>query len=282
MLYPSYHPAVWPFSLPANLPTQASHQIEAEVERLAAAAQYGWGHTIDFGPFRKEGLLGDSYLQIAGVLDAWGWWKARLDGLCVADVGCFTGGLSLLMAHRGASVVYAVDEIPEHLAQCTCLANAFNVSNVRPVLRSAYRLREVIPPGSLDLILFAGVLYHLSDMLVGLYALRELLKPGGVLLIQSNAIDDFRHSYANFGRFYAGMWWQPTGLCIKDMCEFMGFADCEIRFYSHSLCLAHAVRTTDEICFRRGINWPFDDLRDRKIRLLDPGMVMPAPHDPSK
>ncbi len=277
MSYPTVCPARWPLELPAVTSAGAIRQIEADAERLASASQYGWGHTIDFGSFRKEGLLGETYLKIAGVLDDWGWWPARLDGLCVADVGCFTGGLSLLMAHRGATIVHAVDEIPEHLAQCAFLAETFGMNAVRPVLRSVYRLREEIEPGSLDLILVAGVLYHLSDMMVGLHALRELLKPGGLLLIQSNAVDDFQHSYANFGRFYAGMWWQPTGLCIRDMCEFMGYQDCEVRFYDTNRALARASRVEGEIPFRRGLNWTFDVLRDSKPRTLDATIMAPAP-----
>src|SRR5579862_2778565 len=181
MPYPHYRRASWPLSLPADLPAPALHQVMADVERLAEAAQYGWGHTIDFGPFCREGLLGNDYLDIAGAIDDWGWWPASLEGMRVADVGCFTGGLSLLMAHRGAAIVYAVDEIPQHLAQCAFLADTFGATAVRPVLRSVYKLHDEVPAGSLDLILLAGVLYHLSDMLVGLYALRELLKPGGVL-----------------------------------------------------------------------------------------------------
>ncbi len=257
-------------------------QIAAEVDRLAASAQYGWGHTIDFGPFQKEGLLGDSYLKIAGGLDEWGWWPVGLDGMRVADVGCFTGGLSLLMAHRGAEVVYAVDEIPEHLAQCAYLARIFGADAVRPILHSAYRIRENIAPASLDLILLSGVLYHMSDMLVGLYAMRELLKPAGLLLIQSSGVDDFAHSYANFGRFYAGRWWQPTGLCLQDMCEFMGFKKPDVRFYDAHNCLARAVPDKAEIPFKRGLNWPFGDVHDARPRTLDSSVLAPAPFNPSR
>jgi SAM-dependent methyltransferase len=281
MSYPAYRRASWPLSLPPDLPEAALHDVAANVERLAAAAQYGWGHTIDFGPFCKEGLLGLDYLDIAGAIDDWGWWPADLGGLRVADVGCFTGGLSLLMAHRGAAIVYAVDEVPQHLDQCAFLADTFGAHAIRPVLRSVYRLGEDIPAGSLDLILLAGVLYHLSDMLVGLYALRELLKPGGVLLIQSNAVDDFTHSYANFGRFFAGMWWQPTGLCVQDMCSHMGYTGCDVRFYAHNLCLARAQRAETDIPFRRGLNWRFDEIRDRKPRTLDWHIMAPAPRDPA-
>jgi SAM-dependent methyltransferase len=280
MSYPELRPASWPFSLAASTAPAEISQIMAEVDRLADSAQYGWGHTIDFGPFQKEGLLGKSYLKLAGGLDEWGWWPASLDGMRIADVGCFTGGLSLLMAHRGAEVVYAVDEIPEHLAQCTTLARIFGTDTVRPILQSAFRLRENIQPGSLDLVLLSGVLYHLSDMLVGLYAMRELLTAGGLLLIQSSAVDDFAHSYANFGRFCAGRWWQPTGLCLQDMCEFMGFKKPDVRFYDPNNCLARAVPDEAEIPFKRGLNWTFGDIHDARPRSLDSSMLAPAPLDP--
>jgi SAM-dependent methyltransferase len=279
MAYAKFPPARWPFSLPVDTHPNTIRQMVLEVDRLTAASQYGWGHTIDFGPFRKDGLLGYDYLEIAGALDQRAWWAPRLDSLRVADIGCFTGGLSLLMAHRGADVVYAVDEIPEHLEQCAFLASTFHAKAVQPVLKSVYRLGEVVEPGSLDLILFAGVLYHLSDMLIGLYALRTLLKPGGVLLIQGSAIDDFQHSYANFGRFFAGTWWQPTGLCIQDMCHHMGYSNVEAEFYDHNLCIARAVRSNVEIPFRRGLNWTFEDIRDRRARTLDWSIMAPVPTD---
>jgi SAM-dependent methyltransferase len=282
MSYPQFRPTSWPFSLGSEATPEMVKEISTNVDRLSAAAQYGWGHSVDFGPFRKEGLLRDAYLRIAGGLDEWGWWPARLDGLRVADVGCFTGGLSLLLAHRGAEVVFAVDEIPEHLAQCAFLVRTFGTKTVRTLLRPAYRLRDDIEPGSLDLILLSGVLYHLSDMLVGLYAMRDLLKEDGLLLIQSSGVDDFEHSYANFGRFVAGRWWQPTGLCLQDMLKFMGFSGCEVRFYEPNNCLARARRARGEIPFRRGLNWVFDDIHDAMPRLLDANLMAPAPHHRSR
>jgi SAM-dependent methyltransferase len=279
-IYPTIDPAPWRLALPSNTPSARLEHVRAEADRLGAAAQYGWGHTIDFGSFRKEGLLKDSYLRIAGGFDTYGWWPARLDGLRVADVGCFTGGISLLMAERGAEVVYAVDEIPEHLDQCAFVASAFDIQSIRPVLRSVYRLQDEIAPKSLDYIVLAGVLYHLSDMLVGLYLLRELLKPGGVLLIESNGVDDFQHSYANFGRFYGGMWWQPTGLCIQDMCAFMGFGECDVRFYEESRCVARVVRIEGDLQYRRGLNYSFPTLRDSRTRSLDSSIMAPAPKLP--
>lgn len=280
--YSTIKPAPWRLALPSTTSPARLQHVRAEADRLGAAAQYGWGHTIDFGPFSKEGLLKDSYLSIAGGFDTYGWWPASLDGLRVADVGCFTGGISLLMAERGAEVVYAVDEIPEHLDQCAFVASTFAIKSIRPVLRSVYRLQDEIAPKSLDYIVLAGVLYHLSDMLVGLYLLRELLKPGGVLLIESNGVDDFEHSYANFGRFYGGMWWQPTGLCIQDMCAFMGFGECDVRFYEENRCVARAVRVEGDLQYRRGLNSSFPTLRDSRARSLDSSIMAPAPKLPQR
>ena len=61
--------------------------------------------------------------------------------------------------------------------------------------------------------------------------MRTLLREGGTLLIETNAVHDDHHSYANFGRFYAGMWWQPTTLRVKDMCEIMGYREVETYAY---------------------------------------------------
>jgi hypothetical protein len=130
---------------------------------------------------------------------------------------------------------------------------------------SLYHLHRVIPAASLDLVLLSGVLYHLSDMLVGLIAPQSLLKPSGVLLIESDAVECFQHSYANFGRFVAGIWWQPTALCIQDLCEFTGFSRPDIRFYVSGRCLARATKLPDaSLPFRRGTTWHFPSLLDEK------------------
>src|SRR5208282_6249631 len=109
--------------------------------------------------------------------------------------------LTAVLASRGAEKVYAVDEVAPNLRQCEIVCKAFRLRNVTFVGSSLYRLRDTIPESSVDLIILAGVLYHLSDMLVGLHALREMLTPQGVLLIQTLAVDDGDRSYANFGRF---------------------------------------------------------------------------------
>ena len=274
-------PASWPLRLPADLSPERVSEISTRIDELADAAQYGWGHTIDFGPFAKRGLMGLGYLRIAGALDSWGWWPKDLTGQRVADIGCFTGGLSMYLAARGPDVLYAVDELDYHLEQCAYLAEVFGFDNVQTVETSLYKLDQQVAPGSLDLVLLSGVLYHLSDMLVGIHMMRQLLAPGKVLIIETNAVDDTEHSYANFGRYFKGMWWQPTALCIKDMCEFMGFTDVEVRFYDKGRALVRCVRSDeDEIPFKRGMNWDFESMRDAYSRTEDESVMAPVPNPP--
>jgi 2-polyprenyl-3-methyl-5-hydroxy-6-metoxy-1,4-benzoquinol methylase len=269
-------PAAWPFSLPKSLTPEQIEVVRLRVDELAAQAQYGWGQTIDFGPFVKEGVVKDRFLDIIGIWDEWKWWPARPKGLRVADVGCLTGGMSLVMAHRGAEEVVAIDEIPEHIAQCDYLRQLFGVADLRTLTASLYQLPQKVEPASFDIIVLSGVLYHLSDMLVGLLVVRQLLKVGGLLLIESTAVDDDKHSYANFGRFALGIWWQPSSLCIRDMCEFMGLSEVEVKMYLPDRCVARARKLSDEpIPFRRGLSYPFEDLRDARPRTMDVGTMAP-------
>nr|HMQ58019.1 class I SAM-dependent methyltransferase [Rhizobiaceae bacterium] len=217
--------AFWPFRLSAR---EDVDKIKEEIEKLSTDAQYGWGHTIDFGPFRKDGLLGEHYLQMIGSMQDLGWLPNSLRGQRVADIGCYTGGVSLYFSHLRAAKVFAVDEVLGNLNQCSYLADVFNTSEIETIHASIYDLHAKIERGSLDMIGCFGVLYHLSDMLLGLYIMRDLLTEDGLLLLDTNAVNNAEESYANFGRFYAGMWWQPTTLCVRDMFEFMGFEEIEI------------------------------------------------------
>jgi SAM-dependent methyltransferase len=266
-------PAEWPLALPRDLAPERVEEIRRRVDDLSDRAQYGWGHTINFGPFTKEGVMKDNFLHIVGHLDAWAWWPKSLQGLRIADIGCLAGAITAIMAHRGAAEILAVDEIPEHTDQCAYVAEVFGLKRVKTLTASLYRLPE-LGVGRFDLILLSGVLYHLSDMLVGLYLMRELLRVGGTLLIESTAVDDGEHSYANFGRFARGMWWEPSTLCLKDMCEFMGLAEVEVRMYWPDRALARAKKLSDDpITFKRGLNYPFTDLRDGVARHMDVGKM---------
>jgi hypothetical protein len=64
------------------------------------------------------------------------------------------------------------------------------------------------------------------------------------------------------------------------MCEFMGLANSQVKFYQQDRCLARAVRADSGLRYRRGLNWSFPDLRDSQQRSLDPRTMAPAPVQP--
>lgn len=64
-------PAKWTLALSQALTLEEIDAIQARVKKIASVSQYGWGNTIDFGPFIKEGLLKDTFLKVAGAWDAW-------------------------------------------------------------------------------------------------------------------------------------------------------------------------------------------------------------------
>lgn len=271
-------PAQWPLTIPTATSTSAVEALQRRMEAAAAAAQYGWGHTIDFGSFRMDGLLGTTYLAMVGAVDRLHWWPQELHGLHVADIGAYSGAVAALMASRGPAAVYAVDEIPEHVEQTRLVAEAFGLSQIQPIQASLFEMDRHVPASSLDYVFLGGVLYHLSDMLAGLVVLRKLLKRDGWLILDTNAVECWTHSYANFGRFFAGMWWQPSALCVLDLLRFAGYSDAELVFYAPGRALARARRgAAPAPPFTRGLTIPFDSLRDPVGRPMDAGVMAPAP-----
>jgi len=272
--YPPLCEAPWP--LASSAPSEETEALRSAVDAAAQASPWGWGHTIDFGSFKAPGFLGTDYLEMVGTIDRLGWWPTSLEGQDLADVGCFTGGVSAILAARNARSVLAIDEIPEHVEQCRVVKEAFSLDNIETRTASVYELDLVAGSAALDGIFVGGVLYHLSDMLAGLVVLRRSLKPGGWIVVESNVDESETRSFANFGRFYAGMWWQPSVLAVRDLLEFAGFTDIEIEVYRKNRAIARAVNTGIEVPFRRGLPIPFSSIHDTEMRTLDSSVMSPA------
>ena len=95
-------------------------------------------------------------------------------------------------------------------------------------------------------------------------------------MVESSVDESEKRSYANFGRFVGGMWWQPSVLAVRDLLEFAGFAEIETQVYRRNRVIARGVGTGTEIAFRRGFPIPFDDVHDSQMRTLDPSVMAPA------
>ena len=171
--------------------------------------------------------------------------------------------------------------VGRHFDQAPAIARAMPKSHeaiVRQVRRPVLDLAR-----DLDIIVCSGVLYHLSDMIVGLKTLYDCLRAGGSLLMESQVAPEAELPYAYFGRFVSGMWWEPSPGCVREMLEWVGFD--EVHWEPHSAAqraLFHARKITPrQMPFKRGLNYPFADIldaRQRDFTRLRPDEDQTTPH----
>jgi tRNA (mo5U34)-methyltransferase len=108
---------------------------------------------------------------------------APLSGRNVLDVGCGNGYYAFRMKLAGAACVIGID--PTVLFVCQFLALK-QLSGAKSIHVLPLRLNE-IPPGSksFDTTFSMGVLYHQRDPTGHLDTLRETLRPGGQLVLET-------------------------------------------------------------------------------------------------
>lgn len=86
-------------------------------------------------------------------------------------------------------------------------------------------------PQFFDLVLFMGVIYHQRDPLRALRTIRESLRPGGTLIVESQTVV-MKGSYAlcPAGRYAKAhnVFFLPSADCLVSWLEKSGFADCEV------------------------------------------------------
>jgi tRNA (mo5U34)-methyltransferase len=130
----------------------------------AEIAKANWYHRIMIGTEFTPGQC-----DVAKLYRALGLPK-DLRGRRVLDIGTFDGGLAFACEARGADEVVALDVV-EH--KTFTLAHKALQSRVRFETGNAYNL-DPARLGTFDLVIFAGVLYHLRYPLLALDRLRRV------------------------------------------------------------------------------------------------------------
>jgi tRNA (mo5U34)-methyltransferase len=138
-----------------------------------------------------------------------------LAGKTAFDIGCNAGNQTLRMERAGALVTGSFDVDPLHERQFALVKQAFD-------LRAEYETMSVydIPSDRrADVVLFAGVLYHLHDPLRGL--IRAWGATREVLLLETDSFPDDDRPVALFVKneslWQYANWWLPTPRCVLDM-----------------------------------------------------------------
>lgn len=196
---------------------------------------------------------------------------APLSGRSVLDVGCGNGFYALQMRKAGANTVIGVDPTLIHVMQFLAV-NEFQRDArvfVLPV-----RLHELpLPARKFDTTFSMGVLYHQRAPIEHLRQLRQTLRPGGQLVLETIYLPgDGAFSRTPEGRYarMGNVWALPT---ITELTVWMtrsGYRDIEI--------LDKSVTTTDE---QRSTQWMTFESLAEALDPDDPTHTIegwPAPH----
>jgi tRNA (mo5U34)-methyltransferase len=206
------------------------------MELMDEVNQYKWFHTIDLGngvttPGRKsadvmnresEGLFG-------GV---------TLEGKSFLDVGAWNGGFTVEAARRGAARIAALDHYAWNHPGSRGRETFDLVSRVFGNRFEAYDIDLDQPRlslealGTFDVVLYAGVFYHLVDPIA---ATREVAALAGELLIMESYVT-FRGNVPLM-EFYPGRelkgdktnWWGPNEACLVALLKHFGFQSVSVR-----------------------------------------------------
>lgn len=181
-----------------------------------------WAHSIDLG----DGIVTPGFWPKNDFIDRA---MARVDfrDKKVLDVGCWDGLWSFEAEKCGAREVYATDTVSQRPWR-----DQPTVALAQRILRSRIRHYPDLPVYDLprlgvrdfDIALCFGVYYHLKDPLLAFTRLRQVLKTGGLLLVEGEVINDQRDCYARFHyrqhhRQDPSNWWVPTIACLRSWIE---------------------------------------------------------------
>jgi 2-polyprenyl-3-methyl-5-hydroxy-6-metoxy-1,4-benzoquinol methylase len=206
------------------------------------SVQFRWGHNHDFGTFKMQGQMGNRHLGMVTAAINAGVFSENLEGKKVLDVGCWTGGTSLMLAALGAEVT-AVEEVRKYANCVNYLAKSFGVDDrLKAHGRSFYELWDDEDfQDRFDIAFIPGVLYHVTDLIVFLRIMFNSLKDGGISFVETESLpkpEDYIFyegpSVFNRGGTKEQMnrrgwnWFLPSPTVLKQMYEDVGFVDVRV------------------------------------------------------
>jgi len=197
--------------------------LQARIDRIPI-----WHHKFELpgGVWTKGTFKPQDRLHRFGIPE-------RLDGQSVLDVGAWDGFYTFECERRGAQVTSADTWNPEHFVTSEGYAVAHKVlkSKARPIRVSVHDLDPAVH-GQFDLVLFFGVLYHLTNPFEALQKLRAVTKR--TLIVETAS--DMRLAIRPALGFYPGAelendntnWFAPNASALEGMCRAAGFREAKL------------------------------------------------------
>ncbi|ADW18764.1 methyltransferase [Desulfobulbus propionicus DSM 2032] len=166
-----------------------------------------------------------------------------LAGKMVADIGCNNGYYMFRMAPYQPTMVLGFEPYVHHYYTFNILNTFAQQPNLRAEPLGIEHL--ALFPECFDVIFCLGILYHRPSPLEALRDLHSALRPGGILLVESQAIAGNdpvalfpAHTYAKV----PGTWFVPTATCLHNWLTRTGFTEVRL-FCDHAMSSAEQRRT---------------------------------------
>ena len=164
------------------LPAALSAQLRQALDQL---------HPWRKGPFCLQGIKIDAEWR-----SDWKWARlaeaiSPLMGRRLLDVGCGNGYYGLRALGAGAELVLGIDPTPRFVLQFLALEQLMNTKRlaVFPLADDDLPGLCAVAAGGFDTLFSMGVLYHRRDPLQHLARLRDCLRPGGELVLETLVTD---------------------------------------------------------------------------------------------
>ena len=230
--------------------------------------KFAWGHNHDFGTFRLEGKMGDRHVRLFE--NYCQHFAVKMEDFAkkdILDIGCWTGGTSLLLNAFGAKVT-AIEEVVKYAKTVEWLALKFGNSDTLTVeAKTLFECNNEAYYDRFNYVNFSGVLYHLTDPVIALRILFNALRNGGIILVESAGIDsdELICKYEGCSFFGEGTveqlnrggwnWFVPSKATLKLMLENVGFKDVKVKYIENRLYAVGTKLHHEEIT-RAGLSIP--------------------------
>ena len=218
-------------SIPCCIYFFAMHESLDKANLLQEIKTLPWFHSIDLG----NGLITPGRARLSdlrAMADAF--FDQPLSEKTVLDIGCYDGFYSFEARRRGAKHVVATDHF---IWQDPRVRRCFDIAKdmVAPDIEvHDLDIAELTPAriGTFDVVLFAGIFYHLRHPFAVLEHIAPLAKGTLVVETRLDAVESKRPAMT----FYpsselnndSSNWWGPNRACVEAMLRDLGFP--QVRF----------------------------------------------------
>ncbi len=227
------------------LPAETRNALQAELMNL---------HPWRKGPFDLFGVHIDTEWR-----SDWKWDRLKpgledLDGRRVLDVGCGSGYHCWRMLGDGAAEVIGIDPTPLFIVQFWALQRYLQQPHIWVLPMGI----EQVPPrlAAFDTVFSMGVLYHRRSPIDHLQELKDCLRPGGQLLLETLVIDGGPGAtlmpegrYARMGN----VWFLPSCDTLLGWLRKLGFGD--VNLVDVNVTTTEEQRSTDWMRFHSLANF---------------------------